>query len=141
MTAFENCTRWAEIVSYCIVLMISLLVSTGLKAQENTTQGGACSDIPDSDNDGRGDECDNCLEVPNSTLLGTCGNWQTLEIEGTCITVEDCPQEYAWVCMNYQGDWDREGVGDGRDNDEQAQQAGKDEHAQPAQHPQRAPAP
>lgn len=69
-------------------------------------------DQTDTDNDGSGDVCDNCSITPNGLRLGTCiYSWASTE---TCTTDTDC--NGGGTCERYQEDDDRDGIGDACDN-------------------------
>jgi hypothetical protein len=66
----------------------------------------------DTDNDGSGDVCDNCPLTPNAWDLGTCiYSWASME---TCTTDTDCNGE--GDCSMYQEDADGDSVGTVCDN-------------------------
>ena len=66
----------------------------------------------DTDNDGRGDVCDNCPLTPNFSHLGTCiYSWASME---TCTTNTDCNGE--GTCSMNQEDADGDSIGTVCDN-------------------------
>jgi hypothetical protein len=67
------------------------------------------------DGDGVGDICDNCLDVPNGPLGGTC----TEGLTGTCFSDSECdtvPGAEDGVCSMNQENSDTDFLGDACDN-------------------------
>jgi hypothetical protein len=65
--------------------------------------------VADSDGDGIADACDNCPDVANGPLAGTCSTNRTLSCS-ECV-----PPGY---CSMNQEDWDEDGIGDACDLDD-----------------------
>ena len=84
----------------------------GIGNEEDNCTVDSNPDQTDTDNDGSGDVCDNCSITPNGLGLGTCiYSWASTE---TCTTDTDCDGE--GTCSRNQEDADRDGIGDVCDN-------------------------
>ena len=67
----------------------------------------------DSELDGVGDVCDNCLDTPNGPLLGTCSKilgGLTLSIQEICAVDNDCDVA-GYFCLLNQNDVNGNGIG------------------------------
>ena len=69
-------------------------------------------DQKDGDNDGVGEVCDNCPKVPNGPELGSCYNYNTQEVGGSCIENGDCGSDWWLWCDIDQKDGDNDNTGD-----------------------------
>jgi parallel beta-helix repeat protein len=76
--------------------------------------GGFCSmQQEDSESDGVGDVCDNCLDTPNGPILGTCSKTiggLTLSIQEICAVDNDCDVS-GYFCLLNQSDVNGNGIG------------------------------
>ena len=76
-------------------------------------KGGICvMSQTDTDGDGLGNVCDNCIPKPNGPDLGTCVGGS--DIGRTCLNPEDCAGGF---CSTNQEDLDGNGVGDACEQD------------------------
>ncbi len=74
-----------------------------------------CIDCNDADNDGECDPEDNCPTIPNGPARGSCFNYNTHEVWGTCLDKGSCQENsgewWKW-CDFFQNDMDKNGIGD-----------------------------
>jgi photosystem II stability/assembly factor-like uncharacterized protein len=84
----------------------------GIGNEEDNCTVDSNPDQIDTDNDGLGDVCDNCPLTPNAFQLGTCID-SPASME-TCTTDADCSGE--GTCSRNQEDADGDGIGDACDN-------------------------
>jgi syndecan 4 len=86
---------------------------------DDTPGCGGCGDLAceqecvvDIDGDGISDSADNCPEVSNGPELGSCYNYYTQEVGGSCTEDGNCGSVWYLWCDIFQGDGDNDGTGD-----------------------------
>jgi hypothetical protein len=105
-----NCTNRLDCINSC--------TSNGdCSMDQEDIDGDDIGDVcdPDDDNDGNPDSQDNCPEVPNGPVMGSCFNYYTHEVGWKCVDHSSCqgnPNEWYRWCDIFQNDMDADGIGD-----------------------------
>jgi PKD repeat protein len=117
--AWFNAGQWTTIASdgdHNLTFTHSADGTTGIQSVDYMVSVCAkCIDCNDGDFDGECDPDDNCPTIPNGPTRGSCFNYNTNEVWGTCLDQGNCQENsdewWKW-CDFFQSDMDKNGIGD-----------------------------